>query len=274
MDFEIKKILDYKLFSVGKQSIELSSILFLILFIIGLSFLIKLLRKVIYASNKLDDDKKHTIFILTKYVLYVLGFIMGMNMIGINVSVLLGASAALLVGVGLGLQNIFSDFVSGIVLLLDSSIKVGDIIETDKLVCQVKEINLRTTTVLTRDDKYIILPNTILTKNSVLNWTHTNPNSRFDIQIGVSYSADITMVMDILKQTAIENDKISKLPLPFVRFNDYADSALIFNLYFWAADVFRVENLKSDLRIKIFEEFKKNNIEIPFPQRVLRFGEN
>ena len=273
MDLDLKKILDYKLFSVGKDSIELSSILFLIVFIVALSFTLRILRKIIYSTGKLDESKKFTIFILIKYIFYVVGFIMGMNMIGINVSVLLGASAALLVGVGLGLQNIFSDFVSGIVLLLDSSIKVGDIIETDKLVCQVLEINLRTTTVLTRDDKYIILPNTLLTKNSVLNWTHTNPNSRFDIQIGVSYSADIHQVMDILIDIAKNSDKISDEPKPFVRFNDYADSSLIFNLYFWAEDVFRVENLKSDLRIKIFEEFKKNNIDIPFPQRVLHFNQ-
>ncbi|MBF8455781.1 mechanosensitive ion channel [Kaistella sp. G5-32] len=273
MDFDLKKILEYKLFSVGKDSIELSSVLFLILFIVAISFTLRILRKIIYSTSKLDDSKKFTIFSLIKYVFYVVGFIMGMNMIGINVSVLLGASAALLVGVGLGLQNIFSDFVSGIVLLLDSSIKVGDIIETDKLVCQVKEINLRTTTVLTRDDKYIILPNTILTKNSVLNWTHTNPNSRFDIQVGVSYSADIHQVMKILIDTAKQNEKISLAPPAFVRLNDYADSSLIFNLYFWAEDVFRVENLKSDLRIKIFEEFKKNNIDIPFPQRVLHFNQ-
>lgn len=273
MDIELKKILGYKLFSVGRNEIELSSVIFLVIFIVVLSFVLKLLRKIIYSTTKLDESKKFTIFILIKYVIYIVGFIMGMNMIGLNVSVLLGASAALLVGVGLGLQNIFSDFVSGIVLLLDSSIKVGDVIETDKLVCQVREINLRTTTVLTRDDKYIILPNTLLTKNSVLNWTHTNPNSRFDIQVGVSYSADINKVMEILKTVAEQNEKISKEPIPFVRFNDYADSALIFNLYFWAEDVFRVENLKSDLRIKIFEEFKKNNIDIPFPQRVLHINQ-
>lgn len=273
MEFDFKRLLDYKLFSVGKDSIELSSILFLILFIVAISLTLRLLKKIIYSTGKLDESKKFTIFSLIKYVLYVVGFIMGMNMIGINVSVLLGASAALLVGIGLGLQNIFSDFVSGIILLLDSSIKVGDVIETDKLVCQVQEINLRTTTVLTRDDKYIILPNTLLTKNSVLNWTHTHPNSRFDIQVGVSYEADIHKVIEILTQAALQNDKISTTPKPFVRFNDYAESALIFNLYFWASDVFRVENLKSDLRITIFEEFKKNKIDIPFPQRVLHFKE-
>lgn len=269
MNADLKQILGYKLFSVGTSDIELSSVIFLILLIVALSVIIRVLRKIIYSTSKLDQSKKFTIFSITKYILYVLGFILGMNMIGINVSVLLGASAALLVGIGLGLQNIFSDFVSGIVLLLDSSVKVGDIIQVDDLVCQVNEINLRTTTVLTRDDKYIILPNTFLTKNKLLNWTHSNSVSRFDIEVQVSYNSDIKMVMEILKKTAMEQTSISKEPQPFVRFNIYGEYALFFNVYFWAADVFRVENTKSDLRVKIWEEFQKNNIEIPYPQRVL-----
>lgn len=261
--------MDFKLFTMGKADISVSSLIFLVIFILALNFIIKLIRKLIYRSHKLDESKKFTIFSLIKYVLYVVGFILGMNMIGINVSVLMGASAALLVGIGLGLQNIFSDFVSGIVLLLDSSIKVGDIIEVDNLVCKVKEINLRTTTVLTRDDKYVILPNTFLTKNNLFNWTHSNLNSRFDIQVGVAYSSDVQTVMNILNSVTAANPKVAKTPEPFVRFNDYADSALIFNVYFWSSDPFRVENLKSELRVKYFEAFREHDIEIPFPQRVV-----
>lgn len=269
IEFTFREILDFKLFTVGKADISVSSLIFLVIFILALNFIVKIIRKLIYRSQKLDESKKFTIFSLIKYVLYVVGFILGMNMIGINVSVLMGASAALLVGIGLGLQNIFSDFVSGIVLLLDSSIKVGDIIEVDSLVCQVKEINLRTTTVLTRDDKYVILPNTFLTKNNLFNWTHSNLNSRFDIQVGVAYSSDVQTVMDILKSVTAANPKVAKTPEPFVRFNDYADSALIFNVYFWSSDPFRVENLKSELRVKYFEAFREHDIEIPFPQRVV-----
>lgn len=269
IEFTFREILDFKLFTVGKADISVSSLIFLVIFILALNFIVKIIRKLIYRSQKLDESKKFTIFSLIKYVLYVVGFILGMNMIGINVSVLMGASAALLVGIGLGLQNIFSDFVSGIVLLLDSSIKVGDIIEVDNLVCQVKEINLRTTTVLTRDDKYVILPNTFLTKNNLFNWTHSNLNSRFDIQVGVAYSSDVQTVMDILKSVTAANPKVVKTPEPFVRFNDYADSALIFNVYFWSSDPFRVENLKSELRVKYFEAFREHDIEIPFPQRVV-----
>ena len=269
IEFTFRELLNFKLFTIGQADISVSSLIFLVIFILALNFIIKLIRKLIYRSHKLDESKKFTIFSLIKYVLYVVGFILGMNMIGINVSVLMGASAALLVGIGLGLQNIFSDFVSGIVLLLDSSIKVGDIIEVDNLVCKVKEINLRTTTVLTRDDKYVILPNTFLTKNNLFNWTHSNLNSRFDIQVGVAYSSDVQTVMDILKSVTAANPKVVKTPEPFVRFNDYADSALIFNVYFWSSDPFRVENLKSELRVKYFEAFREHDIEIPFPQRVV-----
>lgn len=269
IEFTFRELLNFKLFTIGKADISVSSLIFLVIFMLALNFIVKLIRKLIYRSQKLDESKKFTVFSLIKYVLYVVGFILGMNMIGINVSVLMGASAALLVGIGLGLQNIFSDFVSGIVLLLDSSIKVGDIIEVDNLVCQVKEINLRTTTVLTRDDKYVILPNTFLTKNNLFNWTHSNLNSRFDIQVGVAYSSDVQTVMNILKSVTAANPKVAKTPEPFVRFNDYADSALIFNVYFWSSDPFRVENLKSELRVKYFEAFREHDIEIPFPQRVV-----
>ena len=269
IEFTFRELLNFKLFTIGKADISVSSLIFLVIFMLALNFIVKLIRKLIYRSQKLDESKKFTVFSLIKYVLYVVGFILGMNMIGINVSVLMGASAALLVGIGLGLQNIFSDFVSGIVLLLDSSIKVSDIIEVDNLVCQVKEINLRTTTVLTRDDKYVILANTFLTKNNLFNWTHSNLNSRFDIQVGVAYSSDVQTVMDILKSVTAANPKVAKTPEPFVRFNDYADSALIFNVYFWSSDPFRVENLKSELRVKYFEAFREHDIEIPFPQRVV-----
>ena len=269
---EINDFLHYTIFRVGKENIEISSILFLILFIVVLNLILRLIKKFIYAARKFDTSKKYTIYTLIKYFVYVIGFVLALDIIGINVSVLMAGSAALLVGVGLGLQNLFSDFVSGIILLVDSTLKVDDVIEVDGLVCKVEMINLRTTTVLTRDDKYLILPNTILTKNKINNWTHSGVVSRFDIKVGVAYASDVKKVMNILQQITMEHKAIQKSPTPFVRFNDYADSALIFNVYFWTNEVFRVENIKSDLRVKYYESFKENNIEIPFPQRVVHLN--
>ncbi len=273
MEFNLKELLNHRLFSIGGTGINLSSLLFLLLFIIGVSLLLRFIRKLIYKTQKLDESQKFTIFSLTKYITIVISFILGMNMIGVNVSVLLGASAALLVGIGLGLQSLFSDFVSGIVLLLDSSVKMGDVIEVDKIVCRVREINLRTTTVLTRDDKYIILPNTVLTKNSLINWTHNRQNSRFEVDVRVAYGSPVPEVMKLLKETTEKTARVSRAPQPFVRFTEYAESGLVFTVFFWTSEVFRVENVKSDLRVAIFEALRSHRIEVPLPQRVLHIRE-
>jgi small-conductance mechanosensitive channel len=195
-----------------------------------------------------------------------------LQLFGFNLSVLVAGSAALLVGVGLGLQNLFSDFVSGIILLVDSSVKVNDVIELNGLVCTVQEINLRTTTVLTRDDKYIILPNSDLTRNQLINWTHSDLASRFEVTVGVDYSSDIHQVIQILKKAVDSQNNVLKEPNPFIRFTDFGDSSLNFSVIFWSEELFRIETTKSDLRIKIFELFKENNITIPFPQRVVHIN--
>lgn len=271
---ELKEFFHFTIFRIGKERIEVSSVIFLIAFVFALYIFLRIIKKIIYNSKRLDISKKYTIYSLIKYFVYVIGFVLALDIIGINVSVLMAGSAALLVGIGLGLQNLFSDFVSGVILLIDSSIKVGDVIESDGLVCKVQEINLRTTNVLTRDDKYLILPNTMLTKNKLINWTHSNVSSRFDIQIGVSYASNPKLVMSILKNITEEHQLVENDPRPFVRFNDFGNSALVFKVYFWTGNVFRVENIKSELRVKYFEALKEHGIEIPFPQRVLHLQDN
>ena len=223
----------------------------------------------IFRLKRIDISKRITVYHLSKYVILVFSFVIGLQIMGLNLSVLLAGSAALLVGIGLGLQNLFSDFVSGIVLLIDSTVKVNDIIELNGLVCQVQEINLRTTTVLTREDNYIIIPNSQLTKYQLINWTYSGETSRFEVQIGVDYSSDLNLVMKILKDVTIQHKDVQPSPVPFVRFTDYADSALIFKVFFWSDNVFRAENIKAEIRIRVYEEFRKHAVNIPFPQRVV-----
>jgi small-conductance mechanosensitive channel len=223
----------------------------------------------IYKSSRFDIAKKFSIFSLIKYFILVLAFIIGLQVVGFNLSVLMAGSAALLVGVGLGLQNLFSDFVSGIIILIESTVKVNDVIEVNGIVSIVKEINLRTTTVLTRDDKYIILPNSDLTKNQIVNWTHDNISSRFEVNVGVDYSSDVNQVMTLLQEVVLLQSGIQKEPKPFVRFVDFGDSSLDFAVVFWSEEVFRVRNIESELRVKIFNAFKQSDISIPFPQRVV-----
>lgn len=265
----MKEVLNYTLLQLGDYIVRVSSLLKLMIFILVVFFILKLIRKAMFRSKKINLAKKYAIYNLVKYCIYVFSFVIGFEIIGFNISVLIAGSAALLVGVGLGLQNLFSDFISGIILLVDSSVKVNDIIEVNGLVCKVQEINLRTTMVLTRDDKYIILPNSDLTRNQLINWTHSDITSRFEVKIGVDYSSDVAMVMKILKNAVVNQEGVLQNPEPFVRFTDYGESSLNFSIFFWSEEVFRVENIMSAIRVKISELFIENNITVPFPQRVV-----
>ena len=174
-----------------------------------------------------------------------------------------------MVGIGLGLQNLFSDFVSGIILLFDSKMRVGDIIETDGMICRVKSINLRTTTVMTRDFRELIVPNSILTKNELINWTHGDNTGRFEVSVGVAYNSDVDLVSRLLLQAAHENNLILQEPEPFVRLANFGESSLDFSLFFWTTEIFKVERIKSNLRFKIFRLFNENKVNIPYPQIVI-----
>lgn len=265
----MKELLNYEILKIGKDVIDVASILKLFAFILLIILLLQILKKAIYKTHKIDDPKKYSIYSLAKYFVLVFALVSGLQIIGFNLSVLVAGSAALLVGVGLGLQDLFSDFISGIIILFDSTVKVDDVIEINGLVSKVQEINLRTTTVLTRDDKYIILPNSDLTRNQLINWTHNNVSSRFEVLVGVDYSSDVNQVMHVLNDVVLTQDGVQKEPKPFVRFVNFGDSSLDFSIVFWSEEVFRVLNIQSDLRVKIFNAFKENKIEIPFPQRVI-----
>lgn len=265
----MKEFLDYIILQLGDFTLKVYSVVLLIVFLSAISISLRILKKMLNRLSSINESKRYAIFNLIRYLTYVISLVIILQILGFNLSVLLAGSAALLVGLGLGLQNLFSDFISGLVLLVDSSIKVNDVIEVDGLVCQVQEINLRTTTVLTRDDKYIILPNTILTKNQLINWTHSTLTSRFEVKVGVDYSSDVKEVMAVLKNVIEKQQHILKIPTPIIRFTDFADSSLNFSILFWSDDVFRVENIKSEIRVRIFESFKEHGIGIPFPQRVV-----
>ena len=267
-----ESILNFKLIDTSKFALTLWDVVVIAIIILGATLLLQLIKKGIFSAKGIETGKKYSLYNLVKYIVVFITFMWALQSLGVNVSLLMGGSAALLVGIGLGLQNLFSDFVSGIILLADSSIRVGDVIEVDGLVCQVTKIKLRTTQVVTRDDKCILLPNTQLTKNRIINWSHNNEKSRFDDSVGVDYGSDPQQVIAILKQVAQENPEVETSPAPFVRFNKFADSSLEFTVYFWAKNMFRVENIKSSIREKIFEKFRANNITIPFPQRTLHYA--
>ena len=267
----MKEFFDYKLFEMGTYTLKLYNLLLLLVFIAFVILFLWLTRRLIYRSKTLDAAKKFSVSKLMQYIIATVAVFTSLHILGFNISVLLAGSAALLVGLGFGLQNLFNDFISGIILLLDRTLKVGDIIEVNDRIYKVQDINFRTTTAIGRDENYVILPNSELTGNRVVNWTYGQLSSRFRIDIGVDYATDVELLMKILKETAQNHPKVLKEPETFVRFEDYADSALMFSVNFYTEEIFRVERIKSDIRVEIYKVLKDNGINIPFPQRVVHF---
>jgi len=270
----MKEFLESKILEIGNYSLSLFNVASFVVFLAVVMVVIFVLKRLIYRSKNLDPAKKFSINKLSQYVIAIFSILISLNILGFDISVLLAGSAAVLVGLGFGLQNLFSDFISGIILLLDGTLKVDDIIEVNGSIFKVQEINMRTTTVLGRDENYVLLPNSELTRNSVINWTHSQISSRFKVNVGVDYSTDVPKLIQILKEVAKKNARVLPSPEPFVRFEDYGDSALSFSVYFYTNEVFRVENIKSEIRVEIFKAFKEHGITIPFPQRVIHTRES
>ncbi len=268
----MEQFLNYKILQIGSYTLLVYHLIGLILVVLATAFVLWVLKKSIYSSHRFSEGKKYAFYQVLKYILIVVAVALGLQFMGINVTVFVAGSAAILVGLGLGVQNLFNDFISGIIILLDSTVKVGDVIEVNGVVGKVMHIELRTTTVMTRDDTYIILPNSYITGNQLSNWTHEHVTSRFEVTTPVDYGSDIDLVMELLRQAAREHPKVKQKPEPFVRLIRYGDSSVDFMLLFWSDEVFRIENVKSEIRIAIWRKFKAHGVTIPFPQRTLHFA--
>ena len=194
----------------------------------------------------------------------------GLETIGVDLRSLTVIAGALSVGIGFGLQNIISNFVSGLIILAERPIQVGDRVEIAGAVGQVVRIGARATHVLTNDNIMIICPNTEFVTNRVTNWTHIDPRVRFRIPVGVSYHSDPELVRRLLLEVAAGNPHVLNDPLPTVVFQQFGDSALNFELRIWSADMAaRPGTLESEINFAIWNKFKQQGIEFPFPQRDL-----
>lgn len=268
----IKNILTTSLFPSDIVHITIGTVLLIIAALIFVSYLLKLIKKIVNAKLPEEDKNKFTsIFGFLKYLFYILVTVTVLHSSGIDLTVFLTASAALFVGLGFALQYLFQDIISGILIILDQSLHVGDIIEVDQKVGKVFEIRLRTTRAITRDDKVVVIPNHIFLTNSIFNYTQNHKTTREKVTIGVSYDSDINLVTDLLLSVAEAQKGVLKSPKPFVLFDDFGDSALVFSLHFSIADSFGDPKLKSEIRYKMAAIFKDNNVSIPFPQRDVHF---
>lgn len=257
-------------FGEGDKQIHVTvGLLLLVVFAFFLaSFILKGIR-VLFTRNMQETDKRKfiSVFRFIKYVTYIVVVFAVLSFAGINVTPFLAASAALLVGLGLALQDLFKDVIGGIFIILDKSLLVGDIIELNDKVGRVIDIKLRTTRAITRDDKIIIIPNHKFITDTIFNYTQNHRTTREYVRVGVAYGSDTEKVKELLLQSAAKQKGVLKSPKPFVLFEDFGDSALIFSIYFFIGDSFVDPRIKSEMRFRIDQLFRENQITIPFPQR-------
>ncbi|EPR72966.1 Potassium efflux system KefA protein [Winogradskyella psychrotolerans RS-3] len=231
---------------------------------IALRIVLKIMTRKVPEENK---GKFGVVYGYFRWLVYIIILLITLNSVGVNVTAVFAASAALLIGIGLALQTLFQDIISGVFILIDQSVHVGDIIEIDGKVGRVDEIKLRTTRAVTIDNKVLIIPNHLYLENSLYNWTQNGTTTRENVEVGVAYGSDVQLVKKLLLQAASANKSVLSEPEPGVLFTNFGDSSLDFKVSFTLADSFKAQFPKSEIRFEIDRLFREHNVSIPFPQR-------
>lgn len=270
---KIVDVMNYKLFEVNQTPVTIFSIALFVLFLIGFYIVSRVLNKIVLKRVLIRFDIERSIrFNMVRighYVFMLFGILMAFQFIGINLSGLAVIFGMLSVGIGFGLQNITSNFISGIILLFERPIKVGDRITVGDVVGEVASINMRSTTIQSLNNITIIVPNSDFVSAKVTNWSHGDPKIRLDISVGVSYSSDLDTVLKALHEVAEENNDILKNPSHDVLFSEFGDSSWNLELRVWIPTPRQFYKFKSDINCAIVRKFREYDIEIPFPQRDL-----
>ena len=274
----VKKVLGYSLVDTAHFHFEIYNLLVIFLVLLFARYVIRLLllllKKALSSSAQIDQGKQYTIIQSVKYLLFVIAFVLALESTGANLEGIFLSFSALLLGVGFGLQTFFYDILSGFIILFEGAFKVGDVIELDGIIARVKRIDIRTSKVITRDGTVIIVPNRKLTSENLINWSIDQEVSRYNISVGVAYGSDTKLVRQILYDCTLKHADIEKTREILVRFDDFEESALLFNIFFWTKRNWDIEILKSDLRFAIDDAFRSNGIVIPYPQRVFHNAGN
>jgi small-conductance mechanosensitive channel len=268
----IKDILDVRLFNLGSTEFTLWIALYLIVLVVALVVISRIIKRwlinSVLARGDLDLGVRQAIATISQYLFLLFGLLIILSTAGIDLTALNVLAGAIGIGVGFGFQTIANNFISGLIILFERPVKVGDRIQVGDVAGDVVRIGARATTVKTNDNIEIIIPNAEFISSQVTNWSHSDREVRLHIPVGVSYSSDPEKVRDILLEVAASHKGVLKRPAPDVIFTGFGDSALQFDLRVWTSEyIAKPQILQSDLNFVIRRQFKAHGIEIPFPQR-------
>ncbi|HIK35596.1 MAG TPA: mechanosensitive ion channel [Thermosynechococcus sp. M98_K2018_005] len=246
-------------------------ILFLSLAVIFISrWVSEWLKRRILMQLRVDRGSQETITRVVSYSLSFIGFIIVLQTAGIDLSSLTVLAGVLGIGFGFGLQTLASNFISGLAILLEHPIKVGDFIEVDGLLGTVEKISIRATIIRTNDSQYVIVPNNRFIEKNVVNWSYGSPDSRIHIPVSVAYGSDTVLVTEALLSAARQDPRVLLTPPPSVWFRGFGENAYLFELLVWINRPQDSEPIKSALNFLIEQELRQRQIEVPFPQLDLR----
>jgi small-conductance mechanosensitive channel len=269
----IEKVLNYPV-ELGDSKVTLSSILKLMVLVVMVfvaeRYLRRTLRRRVLIRTRLEPDLQYAISRFVGYCFIAVGLFFALKVIHLDLSAFAVIVGGLGVGIGFGLQNIISNFVSGLIILAERPIAIGHRIEVGTVAGQVTQIKMRSTTVVTNDNITIIVPNSNFITSAVTNWSYGDPKVRIRLPVGVAYGSDVEKLCRVLLAVAEENPTVLKEPAPTVRFLGFGDSALNFELAVWTIEMaHRPTRFRSDLYFAIERKLREHQIEIPFPQRDL-----
>lgn len=259
---------------IGKAEISIVKIATIILSVAVIISLAKFLKRLLVGkllvSSVHDQGTRSALGTIVQYLIVFFGFLIVLQSAGIDLSTLTVLSGTIGLGIGFGLQNIADNFFSGLIILLERPVKVGDRIQVGDINGDVVRIAIRSTTVLTNDNINIIIPNSEFVSKQVINWSHNDRNLRVSVPVGVSYSSNPEQVKSVLLGVADNHPDILATPAPAVLFSGFGDSSLDFVLLVWTQTRIQAPRfLQSELNYRIFDAFSKSGIEIPFPQNDL-----
>lgn len=268
----IQDFLEIKVFHLGGQDV---TILRVLIFIILLLFIGKIIKQINKGISRLlqkrgkDENSAFNITRLITIVLWLVGGLVLLDIVGVKVTGIMAILAALGIGIGFGLQNLINNIVGGIILLIERPIRIGDIIEVDKVLGKVRSIGLRATLIMTLDNIEILVPNSKFLDNDLINLSYSDRIMRLNLEFGVHYKSDPREVEKVALSVVSENDVFLNEPAPQVHFVAFGDSSLNFILRVWINTPWDKFKIKSNLYYALFEKLKEANIEIPYPQRDL-----
>ncbi len=281
-DITIADFLSFKVIELPNFSLDFRDILVIISVFFGAKIVVNLTK--IFISRKFNNSRnrdvaKEYVYVqVAKYIIYVFSILLCFQILEIDLTLFLTGSAALLVGVGLGLQDVFKDMFAGVVMLVENNVRVGDIVEiggntitsgmsNESMVVKILKINVRTTQIQTREGNVLIIPNNQLTSSPVENWSHGSELTRFSIKVTVEYNSDIELIKKLLIQAATTHPKVKKEQPITVLLTNFGDKGLELELYFWADQSWEILFYKSEIRFEIDRLFRQHKITIPYPKR-------